>query len=101
MKRALWPLIPLVALVAFITLSAQAMDTKMAGRCVALGTLAPKYEAKAGTLLATASARGYRQLVEQRVREEFAYLAKVKHDQAAKEAWTLAAIQACGTFQVP
>jgi hypothetical protein len=98
MKRPLGPLIPLAVLVAFMTLSAQAMDAKAAGRCVALGTLAPRYEAKAGTLLATASARGYRQLIEQRVREEFAYLAKVKHDKAAKEAWTLAAVQACGTF---
>ena len=75
-----------------------AMDTKAAGRCVALAALSHDYAAKGEALLAAASATGHRALIEQRVHEEFSYLARIKHDQRAKEAWTFQAVQACSQF---
>lgn len=68
------------------------MDTKSAGRCLALGALSPRYEAEA--VLATATVRGYEAVVRQRVREEFAYLARHKNDKKAKDAWTYSAVAA-------
>jgi hypothetical protein len=75
-----------------------AMDTKAAGRCVALGALSDRYAARAEAVLSAAAATGHRPLVEQRVREEFAYLARVKDDKTAKDGWTYAAVAACGQF---
>lgn len=64
---------------------AAAMDTRAAGRCVALGALSQDYAGKAEAILATSRATGERPLVEQRVHEEFAYLARIKEDKTAKE----------------
>ena len=94
MRTALW----LLAIGLLVPASADAMDTNAAGRCVALGALSPDYQAKAEALLTAAAAQGYKALVMQRAREEFAYLAKHKHDDAAKQGWTFTAVRACGQF---
>jgi hypothetical protein len=91
-------IVGLLLAIAMAPSAAHAMDTKAAGRCVALGTLSRSYEAKAEALLSAAAARGEGALVQLRAREEFAYLARIKHDQKGKEAWTFSAVTACGQF---
>jgi hypothetical protein len=77
---------------------AHAMDTKDAGRCVALGALSADHAAKAEAVLTTARATGRSALVEQRVREEFAYLKRINNDSRLKEAWVFEAVRACRSF---
>jgi hypothetical protein len=88
----------LILLTAIGVATAHAMNTKDAGQCVALGALSDSYAAKAQAVLATAKAQGYAALVEQRVREEFAWLKRHERDRAAKEGWMLAAVRACEQF---
>lgn len=89
---------PVLIVALLSTTPAAALDTKAAGRCVALGALSEDYAAKATAILATASATGHRALVDQRAREELAQLARLKHDKTGKDAWTFAAISACRSF---
>jgi hypothetical protein len=74
------------------------MDTKAAGKCVALGALSQDYQAKAEAILNAANRTGYRALVDQRVKEEFAFLAANKGNKAATEGWILQAVTACRQF---
>jgi hypothetical protein len=97
-SRAGWLGSLIVATVIGYAAHGAAMDTRAAGRCVALGALNEGYARKAEAVLATATATGHRAVVEQRVREEFAYLQKIKSDKTAQEAWVLAAIGACRSF---
>ena len=74
------------------------MDTKAAGRCVALGAMNQTYKAKAEAILDAAYRNGYGKLVEQNAREELGFVARHKDDKSAREGWAFAAIRACGQF---
>lgn len=91
------PLVVVLLLLASVG-AASAMDTKAAGRCVALGALSQDYQAKAATILDAANRTGYRTLVNQRVKEEFAFPASKKGDKAATDAWAMQAVFACRQF---
>jgi hypothetical protein len=97
MRHAPWLAVLPVALL-FGLSTAHAIDTRAAGRCVALGALSNDYAAKAEAVLSAASATGHRALVEQRAREEFAYLSRHKNDKAARKGWTFQAVRSCNQF---
>jgi hypothetical protein len=88
----------LIAVFVLLSSSAFAMDTKAAGQCIALGALSREYQAKAEALLATAQRTGYGALVDQRVREEFAFLNKNKGDKSVTDGWARQAVHACNKF---
>jgi hypothetical protein len=97
MKRAVRVMVMMLTLAVVATL-AEAMDTNAAGKCVALGTLSKDYEAKASIILATAAAEGRTEVVEQRAREEFVDLTRVRQDDVAKKGWISEAVRACEQF---
>ena len=91
-------LITIGTLVAVTATPALAMDTKAAGQCAVLGALYRQYRPKAEAVLTTANRTGYGALVKQRAHEEIDYLAGIKFDKKAQEAWTFTAIRACHRF---
>jgi hypothetical protein len=97
MKRIV-PVIALMLTSAVSTALAAEMDTNAAGKCVALGALSKEYESKATIILAAASAKGDRAVVEQRAREEFVDLTRNRQDDMAKKGWVSEAVRACERF---
>ena len=77
---------------------ASAMDTKAAGKCVALGVLNQNYKPKAIAILGVADRTGYLALVNQRVQEEMDFLAANKGNESATGNWITQAIRACNSF---
>jgi len=88
----------LVLFLALVGSPASAMDTKAAGKCVALGALDKNHQAKAEAILDAANRTGYGALVNQRVKEEFAFLAANKGNKAMTNGWILQAVSACRQF---
>jgi hypothetical protein len=75
-----------------------AMDTKAAGRCVALGAMNQDYRAKAEAVWTVASRTGYGALMEQRAHEELRFVAANKDNTTAMTGWIYQAISACRQF---
>jgi hypothetical protein len=96
--RRIVPVMAVMLTLAMLITPTAAMDTKAAGKCVALGTLSKDYEPKATVILATAAAQGHRAIVEQRAREEFVDLARNKQDDMATKGWVVEAVRACDQF---
>ena len=75
-----------------------ALDTKAAGKCVALGAALPAYAPKAKAILETAQRTGHFALVYQRAEEEVQAFIAAKGDKRAVEAWAFSASRACNSF---
>jgi hypothetical protein len=97
MRRIVPVLVLVLGSATSATLAAE-MDTNAAGKCVALGALSKEYESKATIILAAASAKGDRAVVEQRAREEFVDLTRNRQDDMAKKGWVSEAVRACDQF---
>ena len=78
--------------------AASDIDTKAAGKCVALSAYVPRYTSKAMAILDVANRTGQLALVKQHVDEEIEFLAANNSNESVKDRWIEQAIRACNSF---